>query len=95
MKAIDLSDSEIDEIVVKGRTTTHKKRDLETGVPGLSGDFEMRRYQIPDHAEMDNLRDGLKTWTPEGHTADHVMSLWIGREWLRPSGPDVYVVGGS
>lgn len=82
-KALGFSINEFGRLCVKGRTTTAKKHDLDVGVPALAGDLEMGRLMIPEHPEMAQLWEDMRVYTPEDHTGDHLMSLWILRESLK------------
>lgn len=83
LKALGASPEDLQRIVVRGATTTRKVRELELGIPSLAGDFEMDRWDIPDHWETQQLRDEMLSWSPDVHTGDRLMSLWIARGGLR------------
>jgi hypothetical protein len=90
MSALGATPDALNRMFVKGRTTTAKKRDLELGVPSLAGDFEMGRWDIPLHHETDCLRDDMRGWSPDAHTGDRLMSLWLARDGIRVA-PDLAV----
>jgi len=94
LEALGATYEEIMRIVVKGRTTTSSKRDIEYGIPGIAADLEMNRWKFPDHPEIDALQDEMETWTPsEGyHTGDRLMSLWIAREGIRDDLPQAVAI---
>lgn len=83
LKALGATPEELQQIIVRGATTTAKKRDLELGIPSLAGDFEMDRWDIPDHWETEQLREEMLGWSPDAHTGDRLMALWIARDGLR------------
>jgi len=85
-KAIGFTPAEIANLHVRGRTTTSKKHDLDIGVPGVAADLEMERLLLPNHHEIDALWEDMRVYTPESHTGDRLMSLWIMREGLRSRG---------
>ena len=64
-------------------TTAWNKRDLEFGVSSIANDFEMGRWLLPAHPEVEVLKNEMLTWSPEAHTGDSLMSMWICREGLR------------
>jgi hypothetical protein len=92
MRGIGASAAEIASLNVEGHTTTVKKRDLEFGVPSIASDIQMGRWQLPRHAEVSRLIEEMLRWSPEDHTGDRLMAMWICREALRPSEPDIRVV---
>ena len=76
--ALGLTPQETADIRVRGRTTTAKKRDHELGVQGLASAIEMGRWGFAMSDETRQLREEMKSWTPEAsHYGDRLMSLWI------------------
>lgn len=92
MRGIGASPAELAGINVEGHTTTVKKRDLEFGIPSIASDLQMGRWQLPKHAETRALIDEMLRWSPDDHTGDRLMAMWICREGLRPSEPEIRVV---
>ena len=92
MRGIGATRRELAFLNVEGHTTTVKKRDLEFGVPSLASDIQMGRWRFPRHEETARLVDEMLRWSPEDHTGDRLMAMWICREALRPSEPDIRVV---
>jgi len=76
-RGLGLSTDEAGRIQVIGRTTTAKVRDAELGIQALATDIEMDRWDIPAHPETTNLREEMRTWTPDSHTGDRLMAMWI------------------
>lgn len=76
-RGLDLDDDEAAAIQVVGRTTTAKVRDAELGIQSLATDLEMDRWAIPAHPETTNLREEMRVWTPDAHTGDRLMAMWI------------------
>lgn len=75
--ALELSNEEAGRIQVIGRTTTAKVRDAELGIQALATDIEMDRWDFPAHPETTNLREEMRVWTPDSHTGDRLMAMWI------------------
>jgi len=84
--AIGFTQQEIANLHVRGRTTTVRKHDLELGVPAVAADLEMGRLLLPQHSEIAALWEEMRVYTPEDHTGDRLMSLWIMRDGLRSRG---------
>lgn len=90
--AMGASETELARIHVQGHTTTAIKRHVELGVPGLAADLDMDRLDLPQHRETQALREEMLSWSPEMHTGDRLMALWIAREGLRAGIPGVLVL---
>lgn len=84
--ALGFTQAELANLHVRGRTTTVRKHDLEMGVPAVAADLEMERLLLPRHSEVAALWEEMRVYTPEDHTGDRLMSLWIMREGLRSRG---------
>lgn len=86
-RAWGLTEAEIADIRVIGRTTTAKKRDEELGIPSLAAAIEMGRWDIAAGAETRALREEMRCWSPDaGHYGDRLMSMWIADMGLREAG---------
>lgn len=85
MQALGATEGELSRLHVRGHTTTAVKRHIELGVPGLAADLEMGRWDFPEHREMRALAEEMLCWSPDVHTGDRLMALWIAREGLRQS----------
>jgi hypothetical protein len=83
LKALGATPEDLQNIVVTGATTTAKKRDAELGIPSIASDIEMGRWDFPEHREVRALREEMLGWSPDAHTGDRLMSLWIARGGLR------------
>lgn len=92
MRGIGATMHELAGLNVEGHTTTVKKRDLEFGVPSIAADMQMGRWMLPKHAETRALVDEMLRWSPDDHTGDRLMAMWICREGLRPCEPTIRVV---
>lgn len=92
MRGIGATMRELAYLNVEGHTTTVKKRDLEFGVPSIASDIQMGRWAFPRSPETSRLIDEMLRWAPDDHTGDRLMAMWICREGLRPSDPDIRVV---
>jgi hypothetical protein len=70
-------------------TTGKNKFDPQFGVESLAVELEMGRWIFPSEGPPDALIDlrhlveGILSYHPSSHAADHLMSLWIGREGAR------------
>jgi hypothetical protein len=92
MSSLGATPRELASLNVEGHTTTVKKRDLEFGVPSLASDVQMGRWRFPRHPEFSRLIDEMLRWSPDDHTGDRLMAMWICREGLRPGDPEIRVV---
>ena len=86
MRAAGLTPDEIDDIRVTGRTTTHKRRDQELGIPALAAGLETGRWDIAPHHETRQLREEMRVWSPDAkHYGDRLMATWFAMSDLQNS----------
>jgi hypothetical protein len=80
-KELNISKTDLGRLIVRGHTTTANKRNLEYGIPGVAADFEMGRFDLPEHPETSGLIDEMRVWNPSDvhHTGDRLMAVWIAR----------------
>ena len=91
MRAMGITESNIRNLNVTGRTTTSQKRDIEFGIPGVAADIEMGRWRFPKHDQFTALKNEMLDWIPDMgyHTGDRLMALWIARSQLAKPAPRV------
>lgn len=75
-------------------TTGRNKAHPEFGIEGLATEFSNGKWIIPNkagvfHPEVQELVNGILSFTPKEHTSDHLMSLWLARESARKGQPAV------
>jgi len=93
LKALGAKSKQIAHFNVKGRTTTKKKRDPVLGIQALAADLEMERLELPEHDEINSLKEEMVAWTPDlgHHTGDRLMSLWIAKAGVVRPKPNILV----
>lgn len=78
LRALGLTPDEVADIKVVGRTTSHKRRDQELGIPSLAAGLETGRWDIAPHSETKQLREEMRVWSPDSdHYGDRLMATWF------------------
>lgn len=71
-------------------TTEYNKNHIRWGVRGLAPEFRAQQWSIPrGQAEVGNLQEELRRYTPEGHTGDRLIALWLANCRLQGQGQPI------
>lgn len=69
-------------------TTEYNKNHVKWGVRGLAPEFQGEKWRIPkdEMGEVEKLIGEMRAYTPEGHTGDRLIALWLANCRLQGAG---------